>query len=720
MAFDLDPGDRVVRANKARPGRPARNRPAIAAGLTALALFVAAHLLLLEEWVETFRETALDMLLAIDHRLEPKPEDKVAVDLIVVDVDRRSLEQIGAWPWPRERMADLVRVIASAKPAVIAFDMLFSEPDQQSPAALARRLAETTGRAELGPLADTLPDGDKRLAEAFASVPVALGFVLDPEQSGSVPSVPMLLRGPLPLHRLWRGAGAVGPIPRLAAGVAGIGALSLPANADGVVRSVPLLVGAGEKLLPGLALESVRLLREASAYVLRSEPAMLQVGDVSLPVPPDALLRLLPVGPHRHAGRTISAADLLRGQSDGGRLTGAVVVVGGSAPELGGLRQTPDDPLTPDAQIQADAIAQILAGRVPRALQADAVVSIALIVGLGLFALVAAAELAPLRGFAAVASALLLLWTIAVGLLVFTDRLLDPMMPTLAATVIFGVTIVSSYAVTYRREARVRHSFEQRLAPAVVRRLVEEPGVLKLTGERRELTALFTDVEGFTAMTHRADPEQLVAVLDEYFDGAAAIIVEHGGMIDKIVGDAIHALFNAPLDLADHPRRAIDCAVALRKWTALFRHRSGPQSLGFGRTRIGIESGETIVGDVGSRAKLDYTAYGDAVNAAARLEAANKQLGSTICIGPAAAARCDPDLLRPLGTVEVRGRDEKLMVFEPWPDDAPQSWRERYLAAFRSIDEDALQAATLFGQLAAERVDDPVPRIFADRLRAGA
>jgi adenylate cyclase len=718
VAFGVDPGDRIGKVNKARSRRPARNRPAMAAGLATLALFVAAHLLLPEEWRETLRETALDTVLAIDHRLESKVLDNAAANLIVVDVDRRSLAEIGAWPWPRERMADLVGIIASAKPAVVAFDMLFSEPDERSPAALARRLAGMIGRADLGSLADTLPDGDRRLAQAFTSVPVALGFVLDPEQSGSVPSVPMLLRGPLPLHRLWRGAGAVGPTPLLASAVAGLGALSLPANADGLVRRAPLLVGAGEKLLPGLALETVRLLREASAYVLRSEPAMLEVGDVSLPVPPDALLRLLPVGPHRHAARTISAADLLRGKSDG-RLTGAVVIVGGSAPELGGLRETPDDPLTPDAQIQADAIAQILAGRVPRALDAETVIGIALIGGLGMLALVAAARLAPLRGFAAVVSALLLLWAAAVGLLVFADRLLDPLTPSLAATIIFGITTVSSYAVTYRREARVRRSFEQRLAPAVVRRIVEEPDLLKLTGERRELTALFTDVEGFTAMTHRAGPEQLVAVLDDYFEGAAAIIVEHGGMIDKIVGDAIHALFNAPLDLADHPRRAIDCAVALRTWTALFRRRPGPQSIGFGRTRIGIESGETIVGDVGIHAKLDYTAYGDAVNAAARLEAANKQLGSAICVGPAAAAGYYPDLLRPLGTIEVRGRDEKIKVFEPWPDDAPQSWRERYLAAFHLIGEDATQAAALFQRLAEEREDDPVPRILADRLRCG-
>jgi adenylate cyclase len=160
VAFGVDRSDRK-KPNKARSRRPVRNRPAMAAGLAALALFLAAHLLLPEDWRETFRETALDMVLAIDHRLEPKVLDKAAANLIVVDVDRRSLAEIGAWPWPRERMADLVTVITSAKPAVVAFDMLFSEPDERSPAALARRLGGMVGRADLGSLADTLPDGDK-------------------------------------------------------------------------------------------------------------------------------------------------------------------------------------------------------------------------------------------------------------------------------------------------------------------------------------------------------------------------------------------------------------------------------------------------------------------------------------------------------------------------------------------------------------------------------
>jgi adenylate cyclase len=693
-------------------------RAALVAGLATLILFDAAFFLMPEGWLETIRENALDIVLDLDQRLFGDRPHETAAPVIVVDIDRRALAEIGPWPWPRERMADLAEIIAAQKPAVTAFDILFSEPDDRSPAALARRLAGLTDRDDLAKLADTLPDGDQRLAQAFAAMPVVLGFVLDPEQPGSVPSVPILVRGPLPLGSLWRSAGAVGPPPVLARKAKGIGALSLPANADGVIRRVPLLVGAGESLLPGLAIETVRILKHASDYALQSNPAELKRGDSRLALPSDGLLRLFPIGQDRHTDRTISAADLLRHATSEARLTGAVVIVGGSAPELGGLRKTASDPLTPDTQIQADAVTQILAGRVPRALDANAVVSLLLINACGLLMLVAGAELPPLVGATILGLLIACLWGTAFGLSSFADRLLDPLTPSLSAVVIFAVASVCSYAVTHRREVLVRQRFEQHLAPAVVRRIVEQPELLKLRGERRQITALFTDVESFTAMTHRAEPEQLVAVLDEYFEGAAAIVIAHGGMIDKIVGDAIHAFFNAPLDLADHPRRAAECAISLRQWSATFRQTTLAASLGFGRTRIGIETGEAIVGDVGIRAKLDYTAHGDAVNAAARLEAANKDLGSTICIGPEAASRCDAASLRPLGTIALRGRDEPYAVFEPWPENTSPTWRERYRAAFALIEGDPERAADEFEQLAAEQADDPVPRVIAARLRS--
>ena len=155
-------------------------------------------------------------------------------------------------------------------------------------------------------------------------------------------------------------------------------------------------------------------------------------------------------------------------------------------------------------------------------------------------------------------------------------------------------------------------------------------------------------------------------MLDGYFEGVTRIIVAHGGMIDKFVGDAVHALFNAPFDLDDHPRKAVACALALQAWTEQYRQTTIAAAAGLGRTRIGIETGEAIVGDVGRGAKVDYTAHGDAVNTAARLEALNKEFSSAICVGPAAAARCPAGLLERLGEADIRGIGH-TEVFTPKP-----------------------------------------------------
>jgi adenylate cyclase len=495
----------------------ARHRIVFSAGLAALLLIDGAVLEIPDGWREHLRENAIDIVLGLDQRLFGAKVQETGPPVIVVDIDRHSLEQIGPWPWPREKMADLADMIAAANPLVTTFDILFAEPDDSSPAALARRLAKLTGRSDVADLAKDLPDGDVRLAAAFRTMPVVLGFLLDPEQSGSVREPTILSRGPLPLVRLWRGAGALGPPLPLVNGIAGMGALSLPANADGVIRNAPLFVGAGQSLLPGLALETVRVLRRTSAYTMESKPPLLGIGDVKLFLPPDGLLRLLPVMPGRQAGRTLSAVDVIRGTFDKMRISGAVVMVGGSAPELGGLRETPGDPLTPDVQIQADAVVQILAGRSPRAVDSSQIVTFALINVAGLLMLAVSVKLPPVAGSLLLGAVLAALLGTASSLSIFGDRLLDPLFPSLGAIAVFAVSSISSYAITLRREALVRRRFEQHLAPAVVRRIVEEPDLIKLKGERRQVTALFTDVEGFTAMTHRASPEQLVAVLRHVF-----------------------------------------------------------------------------------------------------------------------------------------------------------------------------------------------------------
>jgi adenylate cyclase len=188
----------------------------------------------------------------------------------------------------------------------------------------------------------------------------------------------------------------------------------------------------------------------------------------------------------------------------------------------------------------------------------------------------------------------------------------------------------------------------QLLPAAVVSRLAEDPHLLRLTGERRQVTALFTDLEGFSGLTNSLPPEMLISTLDAYFTAVSDVVLRHGGMIDKIVGDAVHALFNAPLDQQGHVDAALSAAAEIAARTEALR-----ATLPIGRTRIGIETGPAILGDVGSGARIDYTAHGPAVNLAARLQEAGKSLGAAVVIGPAAAAAAGCPM-RPLGVVEVR------------------------------------------------------------------
>ncbi|PTM39900.1 adenylate/guanylate cyclase domain-containing protein [Bosea sp. 124] len=626
------------------------SRPVLAgllAGFCVLVLSLAAP----AAWRETLRERVFDaMLRGVAGWRGAAPDTRLAI----VAIDTASLEAIGPWPWPRETLARLIATVNAAKPAAVALDMLLAGEDTRSPAALARQLAAQTGRAEFRVLAQTLVDGDKALAEAVAAGSVALGWVLDPRGRDEVAEIPVLMREGVRFGSLWRENGATGPPAVLASEAAGAGTLSLPGDEDGMVRRVPLFVAVGDGIRPGLALEALRLAVGASGYLLSADPARFSLGPLSRPLPSDGLLRLVP---GTAAVSTLRASDILNGGADLAPLAGAIVFIGGFAPELGALRASARDPLTASSLLQADAVRQIAAGVMPgRPVQGWAwEIAAALLVVLTATAV--GRHLRPASAAPVLATLLLCLILGALGLAA-ADLLLDPLTPAASGAAAFLATSLAGFSETRLREARLRRRFEQHLAPGVVERIIANPASLRLSGERREITALFTDIEGFTQMTRDIGPEQLVSVLDGYFEGVTRIVGEHGGMVDKLVGDAVHAFFNAPLDLADHPQRAVACAVAILAWTEDYRARGLAATVRLGRTRQGIEAGIAIVGDVGVGAKLDYTAHGDAVNMAARLEALNKELDSSICIGPVAAERCGPQRVRPLARVELRGLGE--------------------------------------------------------------
>lgn len=302
------------------------------AGLVVLLTLLTAWDLSRDVARTPLRERAFDLVLP----LLPRPPDK-GPGVVIVDIDRRTLDRFGAWPWPRGRLADVVAAVAAGKPAALGLDMLLSGADRFS------------------------ANGDATLAHALSGAPSVLGFVLDTvEFSQNLPSTPILLRSPLSLPGVWRADGIVGPLPVLANAAQGFGALVAAADPDGPIRRVPLLVLAGGVARPGLAVELVRLSQGAGALLV--EPGgVLHVGDITLVLGGDATLRLAGL-PRLNM---ISASTLIDQSDARAMLANRIVLIGSSAPELGGLRVTPTSPATPSVLIQAGAVDAILRGDVP-------------------------------------------------------------------------------------------------------------------------------------------------------------------------------------------------------------------------------------------------------------------------------------------------------------------------------------------------------------------
>ena len=580
----------------------------------------------------TLRERTFDLVLP----LLPHPA-RGGPSVVIVDIDRDALARFGAWPWSRRRLAEVVSAAAAGKPAALGIDILLAGTDRFS------------------------EDGDAMMAQAVSGAPSVLGFVLETANTGQdLPATPILSSAPVSLPGVWRADGIIGPVALIADAAQGFGALVTAADADGPIRRVPLLVIAGGVVRPGLAVEVIRLAQGAGALLI-DPGGILHIGDVGLPLGHDATLRL----EASSAVRVIPALNLIDDKAARDALAGRIVLIGSSAPELGGLRVTPASPATPSVLIQAEAVEAMLRGNVPVRPSSAWFAEPAGAFALGLLCLLLAVRLRPALAVSLAVFACLAWAVAAVAAVPGLLLLVDPTGAPVVAIAAFASALLVRFVRDEWRARLLRLSFEQHLAPEVVRRIAADPTALRLRGEMREITALFTDIEGFTSLTERADPTDLVALLDAYFDVATRIVTDHGGMIDKIVGDAIHAIYNAPFELEDHASRAVASALALLKASEEVRKSPLGQRLQLGRTRVGIETGPAIVGDVGGGRKLDYTAHGNAMNAAARLEAANKDLGSSICIGPGTAAQLEASTLRQIGTLTLRGQSGEIKVYTP-------------------------------------------------------
>ena len=405
---------------------------------------------------------------------------------------------------------------------------------------------------------------------------------------------------------------------------------------------------------PALAVEAVRIAEHINTPILGGTPPWLKVGPRLFNLAEDGSIRFVASNLRRQAERTVSAIDVINGTVAPGRFTDQLVFVGSSLPNMGGLRESAAEPLVASVQIHADLANSVLTGFVP--VREDNMVlyeTLYTLLGGLAIALLATRYRPPvivLGGLGVIALSLV----ISILMFRYQAMLVDGLTVSLALGFVLLVTSYCQFAFVRGAERRARQRFSQYLPQSVVARYLDSPEMGKIAGEERQVTALFTDIEGFSVLAKNIGPRELIAMLDIYYGEVTRLIGECGGMIDKIVGDAVHAMFNAPEDLDDHVNKAIDCALKISRLTEEMRRRPVFAGHQFGRTRIGIETGMAVFGEVGAGGKLDYTAHGDAINLAARLQDANKFLGTTICIGPQAASESRLPLDN-LGEHEIRG-----------------------------------------------------------------
>lgn len=682
--------------------------------------------------MQTLRNNVFDQY----QRWHPRPY--VDAPVRIVDIDEETLARLGQWPWPRTRLAELVQRLKTAGVAAIGFDVLLAETDRTSPKTMAKlwQLSGATRKT-----LDGLPDHDQMLAKSFEGAGVVLGFVLQSRapgggatgepDSGDTPGLAhqpfrYVSSGNSPASHLHAFDSVIPARPELEAAALGNGALNFVADHDGIVRRVPLVLNLSSNPVPSIAAESLRVAQGERNYVLKALQqgnglSEIRVGGYKIPTTAEGEIWVHYSRPVTN--RYLPAWKILSGEIPDALLSGHIVFIGSSAQGLMDLRFSPLGGIMPGVEAHAQALEQILSGHIlSRPDWAKAAEVIAIVVG-GLA--IAFLSIRARAMMAASVTAAFLSLALAGGWYAFREHalLINTVTPALIFALAFVLGSLIHHFISEREHRWIKDVFSRYVSPNRVDYLVKHPEAMSLGGGRQECSFVFTDLANFTSLMESIDPGDAVAMLNTYLDQMISIAFHYEGTLDRIVGDSVAIMFSAPVPQADHRARALACALDMDAFAAGYAKKLNAEGIKFGITRIGIHSGEVIVGNFGGSTMFDYRALGDPVNTASRLESANKQLGTNMCISAATLAGCPNAAVRPVGRLILKGKTEAIEVFEPLVDEREKRYapRERYLDAYGQLSavDGQAHAKAMFAELAGRYQEDPLVKLYSHRLERG-
>jgi adenylate cyclase len=614
-------------------------------------------------------------LRSFDFFQTTSPRDSAVRPVVIVDIDESSLSAFGQWPWPRTILADLLTRLYEWQAAAIAFDVIFPEPDRSSLNEAVKHFRDldddTRGRLL------HLPSNDEVFAQAIGRGNVVLGQAginaFHPRSLEKPPETAFATVGPDPSPYLIAFPYILRNLPKLEQAAVGHGLISIRTERDGMVRRVPIVMQAEDKIVPALTLDLLRVATGSSTIMIRTDESGIQsVAVPGLELPTDRNGRIwVYFGPHDKA-RFVSAKDVVEGNVAPEIFAGKLVLVGTSAIGLLDVKTTPVLSAMPGVEVHAQLLEAALTNSLLVAPSYAIVVEMigALIGGVVLALLAPAASVLMLFASAALAAAAF----VAASWILFSryQMLFDATFPLIATLSVYMSMVLMGYFREQLDRRRIRSAFAQYLSPTLVEQLANSPQRLVLGGEERVITVLFSDVRGFTtiAETYKDNPHGLTTLMNRFLTPLTNAIMARNGTIDKYMGDAVMAFWNAPLDDPAHESDACHAALdMLERVDALNQEREREASTSGTRfvpikIGIGINTGRCTVGNMGSDLRFQYTVMGDSVNLASRLEGQTKAYGLPILIGSrTAAAVAEQFALLEIDSIRVKGKTEAEVIY---------------------------------------------------------